>query len=204
MVRSLFTDKSVFPFLKPVQVPNCPATAQPQPVVEDYTCWHSQVAAFLRSREWKAWVCKWTGENRPNLAQCHICDFGLRRIWLDLGPELRLWWPASQGCHHHHLQQLTDNSPNPLDKYNKTFKQLQRRLWVIVGAAAPNPEEEPTESMFIKNTTHHQLLSHWLLHPQFQHLVMRDTSLGRRRRMWRRGGNGWQLRKRKMVHFPVA
>jgi hypothetical protein len=37
--------------------------------------------------------------------------------------------------------------------------------------------------MIIKNTTHHQLLSHLrLLHPQFQHLVMRDTSLGRRRR----------------------
>jgi hypothetical protein len=73
--------------------------------------------------------------------------------------------------------------PNPLDKYNEAFKQLQleRRLQVIVGAAAPNPEEEPIKS--IKNTTHHQLLSHLqLLHPQFQHLVMRDTSLGRKRR----------------------
>jgi len=48
-------------------------------------------------------------------------------------------------------------------------------------AATPNPEE-PIKLMIIKNTTHHQLLSHlWLLHPQFQHLVMRDTSLGRRR-----------------------
>jgi hypothetical protein len=53
------------------------------------------------------------------------------------------------------LQQLTDNSPNPLDEYNEAFKQLQarRRLRAVVGEAVPNPEEEPIESMFINNTT---------------------------------------------------
>jgi len=57
---------------------------------------------------------------------------------------------------------------------------------LVEPAATPNPEE-PIKSMIIKNTTHHQLLSHLrLLHPQFQHLVMRDTSLGRRRRRRRR------------------
>ena len=62
--------------------------------------------------------------------------------------------------------------------------------WSLVQPAAAPNLEEPIESMLIKNTIHHQLLSHlWLLHPQFQHLVMRDTSLWRRR-MWRRGGDG--------------
>lgn len=53
------------------------------------------------------------------------------------------------------LQQLTDNSQNPLDKYNEAFKQLQaqRRLQAIISEGAPDPGEEPIESGFVCDTT---------------------------------------------------
>ena len=43
------------------------------------------------------------------------------------------------------LQQLIDNSQNPIDEYNEAFQQLQvrRKLWAIVGENTPDPGNKP-------------------------------------------------------------
>jgi len=158
----------------------------------------------LATRVLQVDACKWlpfwevenekhelvNGLGRPNLEQCH---FGLRRIQFDLGLELRLWWPASQGCHH----QFTATHW----WLTKLIRQVQWSLQAVAKetlsdhwcSRQPLLIQRNQSSRWSLRTQHTTSCSDlWLLHPQFQHLVMRDTSLGRRRRrrMWRRGGDG--------------
>jgi len=124
--------------------------------------------------------------------QFGTCHFGLRRIQFDLGLELRLWWPTSQGCHHQ-LQQLTDNSPNPLDKYNKPPSSCKGDSeWSLVQAAAtPNPEDQ--SSWWSSRTQHTTSCSATCSYSTLNFSTWwwgYKSGEEEERRIWRRGGDG--------------
>ena len=74
---------------------------------------------------------------------------------------------------------------------------------MVQPAATPNPEE-PIKSMIIKNTTHHQLLRPVATPPSISAPGDEGYKSGEEEEEDVKERRGWQLRKRKMMHLPVA
>jgi len=121
-------DTRRFPFLIP-KCEGCDLIAKQLLSCEAPCQYPLRLATRVLQVDARKWLPFWEAENekhelvnglgRPDLEQC----FGLRRIQFDLGLELRLWWPTSQGCHH----QFTATHW----RLTKPIRQVQRSLQAV-------------------------------------------------------------------------